>query len=322
MRIKLQPLISVLIPIYNVELYVKKAVESIQNQTYGNLEIIIVDDGSTDSSLRIVRDISKNDERLKVFSNKKNKKIAKTLNYALSHASGKYIVRMDGDDLSAKDRIEVLLKFIESNPQFDIVGTSMTAISSRGDVLFEKKYSNEPEFIKKSLKYVPPLAHIWIAKKTVYESLNGYRELSGAEDYDFILRAISSGFNVTNISDYYGYNVRINRVGNTADSMGLVQIKLHSYIWTLYKERVFNKKDSFSVTEVDKIINPSRIPALIHKKSNHFLGLAVENKKNLLVSSFYIMLSLMSPYQIIYLKRRLSLYLLIKKFENNKNFRF
>ena len=100
-------LVSVIIPVYNVEKYVKEAIQSIQNQTYINLEIIVIDDGSSDKTYTIVEELARNDERIKLYKNEKNLKIVKTLNRALSLANGENIARMDGDDISALDRIEI-----------------------------------------------------------------------------------------------------------------------------------------------------------------------------------------------------------------------
>ncbi|NQV78496.1 MAG: glycosyltransferase, partial [Lutibacter sp.] len=85
MNINTQPLVSVIIPVYNVELYVEKAINSIINQTYQNLEIIIVDDCSTDKTYSIVESLSKKDKRIKLIRNSKNLKISKTLNKALEN---------------------------------------------------------------------------------------------------------------------------------------------------------------------------------------------------------------------------------------------
>ncbi len=91
-------IVSVLIP---VEKYVKEAIQSIQNQTYKNLEIVVVDDGSIDNTYKIVEELAKEDNRIKLYKNKQNLKI-------VNYAKGEYILRMDGDDISTPDRIETL----------------------------------------------------------------------------------------------------------------------------------------------------------------------------------------------------------------------
>jgi glycosyltransferase involved in cell wall biosynthesis len=114
--------VSVIIPCYNAELYLETAVLSIINQTYRNLEIICIDDCSTDDTLVILNKLSKIDDRLIVVSNSVNLKLIKTLNLGIHLSTGKYIARMDSDDFSANDRIEKQLKYLEEN-DLDVCGT-------------------------------------------------------------------------------------------------------------------------------------------------------------------------------------------------------
>lgn len=309
---KTNELVTVLMPVYNVNSFINESLQSIIEQSYKNIEIVIVDDGSTDGTYSTLKELLKSDDRIKLVRNNNNKKIAKALNNGLAIATGEYIVRMDGDDISEPDRIEKLLEFIKNNPEYDIVGSSMTAINESGDEVFKTTYSNNEKFLIRSLKYSSPLAHIWITKKSVYDDLDGYRELSGAEDYDFLLRAISRGYRITNLKKYYGYRVRINRTGNTASLMGIKQIKLHSYVWRLYKERKRVGIDNFSVTKVSKVLSTNPFIENLHKRSNIYLNLAIKNKSKPLIALPYLILSCISPYQVQYLIRRLMLRLLNK----------
>jgi glycosyltransferase involved in cell wall biosynthesis len=102
MQIQNLPLISVIIPTYNVENYIIDSVNSIINQTYKNIEIIIVDDNSNDNTFKILNSLKELDSRIKLYKNNKNLKIVNTLNFAISVSSGEYIARMDGDDISYK----------------------------------------------------------------------------------------------------------------------------------------------------------------------------------------------------------------------------
>ena len=129
-------LVSVIIPVYNVEKYVKEAIKSIQNQTYENLEIIVIYDGSIDDTYNIVEKLAKEDNRIKLYKNEKNLKIVKTLNRALSLANGEYISRMDGDDISAPDRIEKKVKFLEENKEFDLVGCQVEVVNENDTFLY------------------------------------------------------------------------------------------------------------------------------------------------------------------------------------------
>ena len=114
--------VSVIIPCYNAELYVKRAVLSIMHQTYKDLEIICLDDGSTDNTLKILNELAKTDSRLIVVQNQNNLKLIKTLNLGLKLATGSFIARMDSDDFSKFDRIEKQLKYLKEN-DLDVCGT-------------------------------------------------------------------------------------------------------------------------------------------------------------------------------------------------------
>lgn len=310
-------LVSVIIPVYNVEKYVKDAVESIQNQSYKNLEIIIIDDGSTDHTYDIVNKLAKQDNRIKLYRNEKNLKIVKTLNLGLSVANGEYIARMDGDDISALDRIERKVKFLEENEEFDLVGCGMKAIDIDGNQIGQTVHYSNQNLLLESLEYVTPVSHIWLARKSLYDKLNGYREMSGVEDYDFLLRMTSEGFKYTNLENYFGYFVRLGRVGNTISSFGIRQRKMHSYAFKLYKERLKNQKDSFSQENLKNNIQTSDFLEKIHSFSSKNLYKAIESKgnKQYLKMFIYLLGSLVSPYQISYLIDRLKYRNIIRKYK-------
>lgn len=125
-----QPLVSVLIPCYNVENYVEESVNSILTQTYQNLEIIAINDCSTDHTGEVLQRIAAIDSRVKVFTNEKNLKLISTLNKGIELCNGEYIARMDADDISLPTRIEKEVSFLEKNKDHDIVSTQFYAFRS------------------------------------------------------------------------------------------------------------------------------------------------------------------------------------------------
>ena len=126
-----QPIVSVIIPVYNVEDYLCECVDSVINQTYKNLEIILVDDGSTDSSGKICDDYSKKDERIAVI-HQTNGGPSKTRNAGLDHAKGKYIYFLDSDDYIELNALEMLANTAESNGA-DLVFFDAHSFSDNGD---------------------------------------------------------------------------------------------------------------------------------------------------------------------------------------------
>lgn len=115
-------LISVVLPAYNAELYLKEAIDSVLAQTFTDFELIIINDGSKDSTEKII--LSYNDERIVYVKNEQNLGLIGTLNKGISLAKGKYIARMDADDLCFPERFEKQIKFLEGNPDYVICGTS------------------------------------------------------------------------------------------------------------------------------------------------------------------------------------------------------
>lgn len=231
MNLSDHPLVSVLMPVYNVSRYIKEALDSILNQSYSNLEIVVVDDCSTDDTLQIVSEMALNDFRIKVYENKVNIKIAKTLNIAYEKSNGDYILRMDGDDISDCHRIEIKLNFLKENPEIDIVGCSINTIRENGSFVSRTMMLSEDVHLNALLPYTTPLKHIWLARRSVYDNLKSYRDIPGVEDYDFLLRAKFNGFKYTNISDYYGYSVRIGREGSTISTLGYKQLILRKMVY-------------------------------------------------------------------------------------------
>jgi glycosyltransferase involved in cell wall biosynthesis len=136
-----KPLISVVMPVHNAGLYLRESIESILNQTYKNIEIIIVDDGSTDDSWKIIRSYKKQYPTI-VRAIRNIKALGKSgdpaTNMAIMIAKGKYIAKMDGDDIAHHRRLEKQLNFLEKNPEIFMVGTQATVIDKEGKILGTK----------------------------------------------------------------------------------------------------------------------------------------------------------------------------------------
>lgn len=296
-------LISVIMPVYNVEHFVSEAIDSILEQTYKNIEFIIVDDCSTDGTFEICQKYAKKDSRIKLFKNEKNSKIEYSLNRALENCTGKYIARMDGDDISEYQRLEKMKNFLDSHSDIKLVGTSAMTIDTHGKEIGKTVFLSDFEKIKKTCLLRTPVAHIWMTYKSIYDELNGYRKLFATEDYDFILRLISAGYKCTNISDYFGYKIRINRLGNSSSTYGVKKLKSRWYTAKLYKERFENKADSYTLENCTKAIKTSKLTEKIYSLSNFCLYKAINNKakKNIIKTLFFLLCSLISPYQISYL---------------------
>jgi len=132
-----QILITVLMPVYNAEAYLKTAIDSILNQSYPHFEFLIIDDGSTDATAQILKTYT--DKRIRVIE-QKNSGVSGALNTGLQAAKGKYIVRFDADDIALPQRIELQLQFMVENPDYVIVGSDVDYLTESGEFIFS--YSN------------------------------------------------------------------------------------------------------------------------------------------------------------------------------------
>ncbi len=130
------PLVSIIVPCYNVSKYVKRCLDSLVNQTYSNIEIICVDDFSTDGTYNILSQFSLNDERVKIFLNKENKGVAFSRQVGLDNASGKYIMWCDSDDWYELNMVEEMLRAMEEN-KVDLVISNINVIDDEN--LFRRK---------------------------------------------------------------------------------------------------------------------------------------------------------------------------------------
>ncbi|WP_094603517.1 Putative glycosyltransferase EpsE [Sporomusa silvacetica DSM 10669] len=195
--------VSVIMGIYNCEATLKESIDSIINQTYTNWELVLCDDGSTDTTFKIAQQYaSKYQGKIKLLKNEKNLGLAATLNHCLQYATGEYIARMDGDDISLPERFEKQVAFLSANPEYQVVGTQMISFDETGEKGI--KYAVEkPD--KSYLLYNTPFAHATIMmRRTAYEQLGGYRvhkEVTHCEDVDLWFRFYKAGFT--------GYNLQI-----------------------------------------------------------------------------------------------------------------
>ncbi len=149
--INAQPLVSVIIPVYNSEKTIKQTLDSVLNQTYKNLEIIAVNDCSKDNSLEILNEYAKKDKRLKVFSNAQNLRVAKTRNFAIENCSGEYIAFVDADDIWKPEKIEKQLLFMQETGA-ELCYTSVEFIDDSGEATGRKFIVPEKVNFNKLLK--------------------------------------------------------------------------------------------------------------------------------------------------------------------------
>ena len=207
-----QPLISVIMGVYNCEKTVGEAIRCILDQTFTNWELIICDDGSSDATFGAVSAFQRDyPEKVRVMRNEANKGLNLTLNRCLKEARGEYIARMDGDDICSPDRFEKELKILLENEDIDIVSTDMNYFDEAGEwgLLQHPKEPVFQDFMKES-----PFCHApCMVRKEAYDAVDGYSEdpkTLRVEDYDLWIRMYAAGFRGRNIHEAL-YSMRDDR---------------------------------------------------------------------------------------------------------------
>ena len=185
------PKISVIIPVYNASQYLSEAIASILNQSFTDFEVIAIDDGSTDHSFSILRQLAKTDSRLKIYKNPQNLNIAHTLNRAIKLARGKYLARMDADDISLADRLEKQITYLKNHPDTVVLGGQCQTINTQGNTIGQKSFPITDREIREQLYNINPIQHptIMINRKLIPTDFSWYNpNLPPAEDYDLFFR--------------------------------------------------------------------------------------------------------------------------------------
>lgn len=213
-----EPLISVLMPVFNGAKYMEEAIASVCNQTVDDFEFLIINDGSTDDTAKILERRQKTDKRIKVIE-QENSGIIGSLNLAVSLARGEYFARMDADDISKPDRFAKQLRYLEANPSVIAVGGAVEFIDETGHATGRSEVRQTPSEIREALKVCNCIAHPTVLmRREIFEKITPYRKaFAHAEDYDLWLR-VSEFADLANIPDvvlcyrHHNENISIRRV--------------------------------------------------------------------------------------------------------------
>lgn len=187
--------ITVLMCVYNAEQWLGECIRSILSQSYSNFEFIIINDGSTDNSLKILNKFAVEDNRVKIFT-KSNTGLTSSLNYGIERATGSWIARIDADDISTKHRLRDQLKETCQRKNIVLVGSGLTFIDGSGVTQNSYIYPNQTTRLRrriKSGKAFFPHSSAFINTQTL-RSIGGYREaFKRSQDLDLWLRLIEVG---------------------------------------------------------------------------------------------------------------------------------
>ncbi len=197
------PKVSIVMPVYNTATFLVEAVHSILNQTFRDFEFIIIDDGSSDESLEILKSFK--DDRILLLSNGINRGLVFTLQRGMAAARGRYIARMDGDDIASPERLQRQVEYMDTHPEADLLATCVTLIDEHGRPIGDWKDDREhttPKSIRSFMPVNNSVAHPSVLVKAEIIRKLGYRaEQREAEDYDLWLRWASAGYSLHKLQE-------------------------------------------------------------------------------------------------------------------------
>jgi len=235
------PKISIILPVYNAGKYLSLAIESILNQSFSDFEIIAINDGSKDNSLKILKEYAFKDNRIKVYSNKKNLGVSKSANKAIKFTSGQFIARMDADDIMIQNRLKNQYEFLISNPKHILIGGQVILTDPNSKIIGEKKFPLDHRQIKEMLFTAMPVqqATTMINRGLLSRNFIWYEDgMNTAEEVELFFKLLQYGkfANLDSfVHEYRQHSDSLSR-RNPKDTFRLTYIarkkgvRLHGYI--------------------------------------------------------------------------------------------
>lgn len=218
----MNPKISIIIPCFNAETYLVDAINSILNQTYKNLEIICIDDGSTDNTFEVLKSFLQVDERIKVYKNEKNIKLIQTLNKGIDIASGEYIARMDADDIAYPEKFEKQIRYLIDN-NLQLCGTYTYFLFSNNNRKKHKTSAIHNNSIKLTSLFDSPLIHPTVLGESFVFKQNKYIDSPKnylIEDFELWQRMLNQNIRIGVLPEFL-FEYRINPTGVSQSQMKL-----------------------------------------------------------------------------------------------------
>lgn len=241
----MQPLVSILFPCYNAADFLEYSLSSILQQDYASLEVICINDGSTDATLSILQSFRDKDKRVVIVNNPKNMGLIDSLNASFDYITGEYFARMDADDFSPRDRIASQVSFMISNPQYDLVSSGYNYFRENGVPLeYVPAVATLPNALKFISLFSTPLAHGAVLGRTSLIKRGVYfydKHFQHAEDFELFSRLTWQNISLTSITHPL-YWARLNE-GSVSSVYNAAQIRTNQRIIRR------NLQEYFGITE-------------------------------------------------------------------------
>ena len=278
--------------VYNSRDYLKEAIESILNQTFKEFEFIIIDDGSTDDSVEIIRQYASNDPRIILIENELNIGLAGSLNKGIKRATGKYIARQDADDISVLERLRLQLEFAHAHTDIDVIGSNCFVIDINSDVVYEEKsLSTAQDFHKNLLNRSAIFAHgcAFIKREKLIESGLYDERFYYVQDGELWLRLLSNNAKIHVLEETL-YYYRFTPIRNPQKRQA--KAKFNEVLQMLYVNYDDSKKVDLKLEEIYQYVETESTELNPFYLSNYWKGLANAsflNSNRKIKSYFYLL---------------------------------
>ncbi|WP_158844270.1 glycosyltransferase family 2 protein [Algibacter sp. L1A34] len=273
-----QPLISIVLPVYNVERYITEAMDSILKQTVQDFEILVIDDCSTDNTIKIVE--SYNDNRVKVIKKEKNKGLIHSLNLGFSLAKGKYIARMDGDDINELERFEKQLHILETYPEIITCGSWIKYFGGHDTVI--KHCEKHDAIVAQMLVKCPMSLGCCMLRTSAVRAFSFNNDKVHVEDYDFWSRIAWNGklYNIQEVLyNYRSHESQVSSLYKDIQVEGDMEIQLFLFKKLEYDENKYTdtflkkfllKQEHIKVEALELFIDWQKKIVALNKKNRVF----------------------------------------------------
>ena len=264
------PTLSILMPVYKTAPFLQEAIDSILSQSFSDFELIILNDCSPDNA-EVILD-RYDDPRIVRYRGTENQGLSNVLNIGLDMAKGKYIARMDSDDISLPERLQMQVDYLESHPDIDLCSCGMKLFGAKDG---EWVRESDPEKVKITALFFSPILHassVWRKESFERAGLRFKQEMVPAEDYDLWCRAITNGLKLVNLPDcLYLYRIRPNQATQDSEKTLTKSIEVRKrFLTTIYPSMQAAELDT--VSRLNSITDPATFKetASYLKKANHY----------------------------------------------------
>ncbi len=291
---ELHPEVSVVLPFYNAEGTLSAAIGSILNQTFPAFELLLVNNNSDDGSLIIAQGFAQKDKRIRIV-HEKEQGVDWAMNCGLNNARGRFIARMDADDVSFPDRIEKQIRFLKENPDYGLIGSMVEYVSHIRNADGFKRfvswvnsfYSTEAIEMNRFIE-IPIVNPTVLFRRELYEKYGGCRQGDFPEDYEMLLRYLNAGVKMAKLPEplleWHDYSTRLTRTGERYSTEAFFRVKAeyfrkwsednnpkHPCVWiwgagrkTRQRARLLEKEGLFIQGYVDIIKNKTSQKTTLH----------------------------------------------------------